>query len=71
MNMKGKNENLNFMSSLVEFKMIVAVGVLESIDKFDIYLTFMTLFLREVILRVIDTFKNPKIWANNNQTLLC
>ena len=36
MNMKGKNENLNFMSSLLEFKMIVVVGVLESIDKFDI-----------------------------------
>ena len=71
MNMKGKNENLNFMGSLLEFKMMVVVGVLESIDKFDIYLTFMTLFLREVILRVVDTFKNPKIWANNNQTLLC
>ena len=36
MNMKGKNENLNFMSSFLEFKMIVVVGVLESIDKFDI-----------------------------------
>ena len=34
--MKGKNKNLNFMSSILEFKMIVVVGVLESIDKFDI-----------------------------------
>ena len=38
------------MSSLLEFQMILVVSVVESIDKFVIYLTFKILFLREVIL---------------------
>ena len=65
------------MSSLFEFKMIVAVSVVKSIDKFVIYLTFMTLFRREVIIRDVTLPKfglmptNPEIWANSNQTLVC
>ena len=47
MNVKEK-KSLNFRSSLFEFKMIVFVGVVESIDEFVICLTFITLFLREV-----------------------
>ena len=34
------------MSSLFEFKMIVAISVVKSIDKFVIYLTFMTISKR-------------------------
>ena len=51
MNIKGKKKKKpNFMSSLLEFQMILVVSVVESIDKFVIYLTFKILFLREVIL---------------------
>ena len=52
------------MSSLFEFKMIVVVSVVKSIDKFVIYLTFMTLFRREVIIRDVNT---PKIWVDAYQ----
>ena len=52
------------MSSLFEFKMIVAVSVAKSIDKFVIYMTFMTLFRREVIIRDVNT---PKIWVDAYQ----
>ena len=45
MNVKKKKENLNFRSTLFEFKTIVAKGV---VDKLVIYLTFMTSFLRKV-----------------------
>ena len=49
-NIKGKKKNLNFKISLFEFKRIVAIGVVESIDRLVICLTFMTQFLREVTL---------------------
>ena len=48
-NIKGK-KNINFRSSLFEFKRIVAISVVESIDRLVICLTFITQFLREITL---------------------
>ena len=56
MNMKGKNKNLNFMSSILEFKMIVVVGVLESIDKFDIN----DLIFKKLSFGLLTLSKTPK-----------
>ena len=43
-------KNLNFRSYIFEFKKIIAVGVVKSIDRLIICLTIMTIFLREVTL---------------------
>ena len=40
-NIRGE-KNLNFRSSLFEFKRIVAIGVAESVDRLVICLIFMT-----------------------------
>ena len=40
-------KNLNFRSYIFEFKRIITIGVVESIDRLIICLTFITQFLRE------------------------